>query len=55
MKKQCNIIRKFAEHARRENEIKTYGKIISLRPSCTHKSKKIYSRKTFNKSLLCDI
>lgn len=29
----------------REDEIKAYGKIISLRPSVSHKSKKIYNRK----------
>lgn len=29
----------------REREIKTHGKIISIRPSRVHKSKKLYNRK----------
>lgn len=35
----------FAENARRNNEIAQYGKLVSLRPSIAHKSKKTYSRK----------
>lgn len=30
---------------KRDNEIKETGKLVSLRPSITHKSKKDYSRK----------
>lgn len=43
--------RKFAEKARRENEIKEYGKLLSLRPGKVHKSKKDYSRKE-NKKII---
>lgn len=35
----------FAECARRDNEIKMYGKLVSLRPSVAHKNKKTYNRK----------
>lgn len=42
---------KFAESARRANEIKQYGKILSLRPSCTHKSKKDYNRNNKKKEI----
>ena len=42
---------KFAEAARRQNEIHTYGKLISLRPSCVHKSKKTYNRKNNKKEI----
>lgn len=41
MKKKKN---KFAEKARRENELKEYGKLLSLRPGKIHKSKKDYNR-----------
>ena len=41
-KKKQNI--KFAEAARREEEIKKYGKLVSLRPSRAHNSKKNYNR-----------
>lgn len=34
-----------AEAFRREQEIKEHGKLVSLRPSIPHKSKKLYSRK----------
>lgn len=36
-----NAVRK----ANRELEISMYGKLISTRPSKTHKSKKVYDRK----------
>ena len=36
---------KFTEKARRDNEIKEYGRLLSLRPAKIHKSKKDYSRK----------
>lgn len=42
---------KFAEAARRQNEIDTYGKLVSLRPSCVHKSKKTYNRKNNKKEI----
>ena len=35
----------FAEEARRNNEIYLYGKMVSLRPSVVHSTKKTYSRK----------
>ena len=35
----------FGEDARRKNEIAMYGKLVSLRPSIVHKTKKAYSRK----------
>lgn len=35
----------FAEDARRKNEIAMYGKLVSLRPSIVHNTKKTYSRK----------
>lgn len=40
-----------AQEARRKNEIEQHGKLISLRPSIVHKSKKIYSRKGMKKEL----
>lgn len=43
MKKNINV--SFAENARRNNEIAMYGKMVSLRPSVVHSSKKAYSRK----------
>lgn len=35
----------FAERARRTNEIAQYGRLLSLRPSVVHNTKKNYSRK----------
>ena len=35
-----------AEKVRRENELKEYGRILSLRPSLVHKDKTKYNRKT---------
>ena len=35
---------KAAEQARREKEIQTYGKLLSLRPSKVIDSKKVYKR-----------
>ena len=34
-----------AEKVRRENELKDYGRILSLRPSLVHKDKTKYNRK----------
>ena len=42
-KKKYNAEKVF-EKIRRENEIKTFGKILSLRPSKVHESKKRYKR-----------
>lgn len=44
MKKKRNQNLCFAQDARRKNEIAQYGKLISLRPAVTHKSKKAYDR-----------
>lgn len=41
---------KAVRKADRENEIELHGKIISIVPSKTYKSKKEYSRKKFRKS-----
>lgn len=47
-KKKADVnLLKFAEKARREDEINRYGKIISLRPSRAMESKKIYKRKKY--------
>jgi hypothetical protein len=43
-KKKYNS-QKTLESIRRENELKEYGKLVSLRPSVEHKNKKLYSRK----------
>lgn len=40
---------KFAEKARRDQELEKYGKLVSLRPGITHKSKKDYNRQEFKK------
>lgn len=37
------------EFIRRKQELENYGKIISLRPGQTHKSKKLYTRKQKHK------
>jgi len=42
-KKKYNSEKVF-EKIRREDEIKTFGKILSLRPSKVHESKKKYKR-----------
>lgn len=39
-----------AEKVRRENELKEYGRILSLRPSVEHKDKTKYNRKTKHKN-----
>ena len=44
MKKKKKKLISLAEKVRRDNEIKETGKLVSLRPSITHKSKKDYSR-----------
>jgi hypothetical protein len=45
MKKKKKKLISLVEKVRRDNEIKETGKLVSLRPSITHKSKKDYSRK----------
>ena len=45
-KKKLNL----AEKIRRDNELKMYGRILSLRPSIIHNSKKIYTRKKKHKN-----
>ena len=45
LKKKKNI-KTLAEKVRRENELKEYGRILSLRPSLTHRDKTKYNRKT---------
>ena len=35
-----------AEKVRRENELKEYGRILSLRPSVAHRDKTKYNRKS---------
>lgn len=45
MKKKKKKLISLAEKVRRDNEIKETGKLVSLRPNITHKSKKDYSRK----------
>ena len=44
-KKKVNV-KTLAEKVRRENELKEYGRILSLRPSIIHKDKTKYNRKT---------
>ena len=48
-KKKVNV-KTLAEKVRRENEIKEYGRILSLRPSIIHKDKTKYNRKTKHKN-----
>ena len=52
-KKTYNHI-KNACKAHREAEIALYGKIISIRPSVVHKSKKKYNRKKDRKNINLD-
>lgn len=49
--KTKNTFNAFKESCRiqREEEIKKYGKQLSLRPSISHNSKKLYNRKKENK------
>lgn len=47
-KKKYNS-QKTLESIRRENELKEYGKLVSLRPSIEHKNKKLYNRKLKHK------
>ena len=44
LKKKKNI-KTLAEKVRRENELKEYGRILSLRPSVEHRDKTKYNRK----------
>ena len=48
-KKNKNLA--FAQDARRKNEIEQHGKLLSLRPTVAHKSKKNYDRKQNKKEL----
>lgn len=43
---------KASQAARRTNEIDLYGKLVSMRPSIPHKSKKAYSRKMVKANIL---
>lgn len=49
-KKKYNAL-KAACKANREREIALYGKLVSIRPSRAHKSKKMYDRKKYNNDL----
>jgi hypothetical protein len=42
-----------AEKVRRENELKEYGRILSLRPSVAHQDKTKYNRKFKHKNKMC--
>ena len=44
-KKKMNV-KTLAEKVRRENELKEFGRILSLRPSIVHADKTKYNRKT---------
>ena len=48
-KKKKIKVTNLAEKVRRENELKQYGRLLSLRPSIEHKSKKAYNRKEKHK------
>ncbi len=48
-KKKVMNVKTLAEKVRRENEIKEYGRILSLRPSIIHADKTKYNRKTKHK------
>jgi hypothetical protein len=48
-KKKKIKVTNLAEKIRRENELKQYGRLLSLRPSIEHKSKKVYNRKEKHK------
>ena len=49
-KKKYNAI-KAACKADREREITLYGKLVSMRPSRAHNSKKMYDRKKYKNGL----
>lgn len=49
-KKKVMNVKTLAEKVRRENELKEYGRILSLRPSIVHKDKTKYNRKTKHKN-----
>lgn len=49
-KKKYNAV-KMACNADREREIALYGKLVSMRPSRAHNSKKMYDRKKYKKDL----
>jgi hypothetical protein len=48
-KKKKIKVTNLTERVRRENELKQYGRLLSLRPSIEHKSKKVYNRKEKHK------
>ena len=50
-KKKLEIVT-LAEKVRREEELRTYGRILSLRPSLVHKDKTKYNRKAKHKNNL---
>jgi hypothetical protein len=54
-KKKKNIVntKTLAEKVRRENELKEYGRILSLRPSVVHRDKTKYNRKSKHKNKMC--
>lgn len=45
----------FAQDARRKQEIAQHGRILSMRPTVAHKSKKLYDRKQNKKELSSEI
>ena len=49
-KKKIVNTKTLAEKVRRENELKEYGRILSLRPSVAHRDKTKYNRKTKHKN-----
>lgn len=53
-KKKYNAI-KSACKADREREIALYGKLVSMRPSRAHKSKKMYDRKKYKNNPNLDL
>ena len=46
---------KSACKADREREIALYGKLVSMRPSMAHKSKKMYNRKKYKNNTNLDL
>lgn len=46
---------KSACKADREREIALYGKLVSMRPSRAHKSKKMYNRKKYKNNTNLDL
>jgi len=54
-KKKKNQGLKFAQDARRKQEIAQHGRLLSMRPAVAHKSKKLYDRKESKKELSREI